>query len=164
MKKKRLWVGAGACVALFVVFIFLYKGEEKQAPTVLTPDLSRHPIYRTYDVSEEANVVDFGIQPLVVSCAIICEVMRRDAVLHEVLAGEGLQIRFHPFLKGADVNFFLGRGEPSNRTLTVLAFVYLAPLLGSAVGTAYFIVRISIIKLLATRARRTSEEDNGPDE
>lgn len=29
----------------------------------------------------------------------------------EALAGEGLEIRFFPFFKGADVNFFLGRGD-----------------------------------------------------
>ena len=75
------------------------------------PDLSTHVLYSEYDFGETEDVIDVGIQPLWVPTCIITETMRRDAVLREALARRGLEIRFHSFLKGADVNFFLKRGD-----------------------------------------------------
>ncbi len=75
------------------------------------PDLSDHPIYREYEFGQDESVIDLGIQPLWVPAGLISEAMRRDTLLHAALAEQGLRIRFHAFLKGADVNFFLRRGE-----------------------------------------------------
>ncbi|MBF0128206.1 MAG: ABC transporter substrate-binding protein [Magnetococcales bacterium] len=49
-------------------------------------------------------MIDLGIQPLWLPSGIITEVMKRDGILREQLRREGMTIRFHPFLKGADVN------------------------------------------------------------
>ncbi len=75
------------------------------------PDLSDHPIYREYEFGQDESVIDLGTQPLWVPTSLISEAMRRDTLLQTSLAELGLRIRFHPFLKGADVNFFLRRGE-----------------------------------------------------
>lgn len=75
------------------------------------PNLSDHPIYGKYEFGGQDNVIDIGVQPLVTPTNIIVETMKRDAVLREALTREGLEIRFHPFLKGADLNFFLQRGD-----------------------------------------------------
>ena len=80
-------------------------------PTTLEPDLSLHPIYSTYDFGEDDNVVDIGIQPLWIPPGIITEVMKRDAVLQRALSEDGMELRFHAFLKGSDANFFLKRGD-----------------------------------------------------
>ena len=52
-----------------------------------------------------------GTQPLGLTISIITEVIKRDAVLKAALSEHGLEIRFHPFFKGADENFFLKRGD-----------------------------------------------------
>lgn len=80
-------------------------------PVVPAPDLDAHPLYSTYDFGKSGAVVDIGIQPLWVPTCIITEVMKRDGVLVEALAGMGMEVRFHAFLKGADINFFLQRGD-----------------------------------------------------
>lgn len=82
-----------------------------QSPTAANPpDLSNHPIYRGYQFGQQDNVIDLGTQPLFLP-GVISEVMRRDSILRSALAARGMEIRFHAFLKGADVNFFLARGE-----------------------------------------------------
>lgn len=75
------------------------------------PNLSDHPIYREYEFGQDERIIDFGMQPLWVPTSLISEVMRRDTLLQTSLAELGLRIRFHPFLKGADVNFFMRQGN-----------------------------------------------------
>jgi ABC-type nitrate/sulfonate/bicarbonate transport system substrate-binding protein len=74
-------------------------------------DLSRHPIYSAYDFGSDPDVINVGTQPLFVPVGVIGEVMRRDRILRSSLKKIGLEIRFHPFLKGDDINFFLKRGK-----------------------------------------------------
>lgn len=80
-------------------------------PTASPADLSDHPIYSKYPFGQTDNVIDMGMQPLGLTSSIISEAMKRDAVLKSALSEQGLEIRFHPFLKGADINFFLKRGD-----------------------------------------------------
>lgn len=75
------------------------------------PDLGNHPVYSKYELSARDNVIHMGIQPLGIPIGVITEAMRRDRVLEQELSGLGLAIRFHPFLKGADVNYFLEKGS-----------------------------------------------------
>ena len=111
MKTKLIGAGAVAGVALLVALVVLNNREGPQAPSVSTPDLSGHPIYSKYDFSKKANVIDIGVQPLWAPASTIIEAMKRDAVLRESLVEKGMEIRFHPFFKGVDVNFFLRRGD-----------------------------------------------------
>jgi len=76
-----------------------------------TTDLSRHPLYQSYDLKAAPGVINVGIQPLWVPPGVIAEVMKRDRILHRMLATKGITIRFHPFLKGSDINFFLKQGK-----------------------------------------------------
>jgi ABC-type nitrate/sulfonate/bicarbonate transport system substrate-binding protein len=75
------------------------------------PDLSRHPRYSRYDFGEPSRVINFGTQPMAVPIGVIAEVMKRDRILRNELRRQGLEIRFHPFLKGDDINFFLKQGK-----------------------------------------------------
>ena len=74
-------------------------------------DFSQHPVYRSYSFGAGPAVIDVGIQPLWLPPGIITEAMRRDQVLRRALKKMGKEIRFHAFLKGADVNHFLGQGQ-----------------------------------------------------
>ncbi|NTW70464.1 MAG: ABC transporter substrate-binding protein [Chlorobiaceae bacterium] len=42
---------------------------------------------------------------------VLAEVMKRDNILRDAVKAKGLEIRVHPFLKGADLNFFCQRGQ-----------------------------------------------------
>lgn len=80
-------------------------------PPRVAPDLSNHPIYSRYDFGRDERVVDIGMQPLWIPTNMITEVMQRDALLKKALSEQGLEVRFHAFLKGADVNFFISSGD-----------------------------------------------------
>lgn len=77
----------------------------------LGPDLASHPIYSRYQFGSDRDIIDIGIQPLWIPSNVILEAMRRDTLLAESLSELGLELRFHSFLKGADVNYFLLRGD-----------------------------------------------------
>ncbi len=73
--------------------------------------MAGHALYSTYQFGEDSTVIDIGTQPLFAPTGLITEAMKRDAILARALAEEGLEVRFHPFLKGADLNTYLQRGE-----------------------------------------------------
>ena len=84
---------------------------ERVSSARLAPDLAEHEIYRTYDLGGGDKVIHFAAQPLFLPPALMTEVMARDAELHRGLAALGYTIRFHSYLKGADINYFLFQGE-----------------------------------------------------
>lgn len=98
-------------IVLFRTGQFHFPTSSPSRPLAPSLDLSDHPIYSKYDFGSTDNVIDFGIQPMGVPIGVILEVMRRDAMLRESLSHQDMEIRFHPFLKGADINFFLLRGD-----------------------------------------------------
>lgn len=64
------------------------------------------------DIPIALKTIDFGYQPLWTGPASITEVMRKDRALTEELRKLGYEIKWRPFLKGADVNVALqARGE-----------------------------------------------------
>jgi len=75
------------------------------------PDLKKNPVYSAYDFSRNKKTVIFGNQPLAVPVGVIGEVMKRDRILRRALKSAGWDIRFHSFLKGADINSFLVLGD-----------------------------------------------------
>lgn len=78
-----------------------------------TPDaaLIRTELYAGYRFGRAENVIDIGAQPVYTPAGLISGAMARDDVLREELLELGLEVRFHPFLKGRDVNSFLGAGD-----------------------------------------------------
>ncbi len=100
-------------IAMSVVALSLVcrGGETPRASIGATPDLSDHPVYSAYEFGEAANIINIGVQPLYMPPGLIVAAMRRDAVLQEALDELGLEVRFFPFFKGYDVNFFLKRGQ-----------------------------------------------------
>lgn len=74
-------------------------------------DSARRPDYSTYDFGDASRVINVGIQPLAVPVGVIGEVMKRDRILRSSLKKIGLEIRFHPFMQGDDINAFLRQGK-----------------------------------------------------
>jgi sulfonate transport system substrate-binding protein len=67
--------------------------------------------YEDYDFGRETNVVDIGVQPLWLPACVISAAMQHDRVLQQTLQELGMTARFHPFMKGADVNTWLLNGH-----------------------------------------------------
>ncbi len=110
---KMVLVALGCLLAVVAVAYIQrwFSGDVARPPVASAPDLLDHPIYSRYDFGRADNVIDVGYQPLGVPIGAVSQALMRDAVLKSALAEEGLEIRFHSFLKGADVNFFLKRGD-----------------------------------------------------
>lgn len=101
---------AALVLLLLAYAVGLFDRSDSSFLTRSPPDLTGHPVYSSYQFGNEDKILDIGTQPLFLP-GVISEVMKRDAILKSVLAERGVEARFHPFLKGADVNFFLARGD-----------------------------------------------------
>lgn len=108
-KLGSIFILAGAILLIFV--ILLQSPKRKEAVDSGLPDFKNHPVYSTYHFPKDENVICIGIQPLWVFGGNITEIMKRDAILYQNLQKLGLKILFYPFLKGADVNFFVRNGD-----------------------------------------------------
>jgi len=97
-----------AAVVSFSI-VFFEKKQTKTAPSV--GDLSSHPIYSKYRFDDSTKVINIGTQPLYSPTGFITETMKRDAILTRELAALGFTLRYYPFLKGADVNYFILRND-----------------------------------------------------
>ncbi|MBL7219131.1 MAG: NrtA/SsuA/CpmA family ABC transporter substrate-binding protein [Phycisphaerae bacterium] len=95
-------------IALAIVAV-LWKPPPEADP--VRQDPASHPVYSRYDFSPRENVIHLGTQPMWAFAGNVMEVMRRDAVLREELAKLGMEIRFHSFQTGADINCFVERGD-----------------------------------------------------
>ncbi len=75
--------------------------------------ITKHPVtnYEDYNYGESYKIIDIGMQPLWIPTNAICEAMNRDLILKEELGKIGLELRFHNYLKGADVNNYILSGD-----------------------------------------------------
>lgn len=113
-RKMKVLLVVGGCLLAFVAVVYFRGwdgGEVKRDSISPVEDLSKHPIYGKYAFGEADNVIDVGMQPLGLTISLISEAMKHDAILKAALSRQGLEIRFHPFFKGTDSNFFLARGD-----------------------------------------------------
>ncbi len=106
---KRTIVLAVRIAAIAVIALLLVRGDQ-QSPQPPEADPSQHPVYASYDFERDQHVINFGTQPLFSPAGVITAAIARDGVLSEQLRARGMEIRYFPFLKGSDVNFFLGEG------------------------------------------------------
>lgn len=97
---------------LGLIALFIFKNKNAEISSLnLSPDLNNHPIYSNYVFDQSDSIIHIGIQPMYLPTGIILEVIKRDNILNEALKTLGKKIEYHPFFKGADVNFFLQKGE-----------------------------------------------------
>jgi sulfonate transport system substrate-binding protein len=110
--KGKLVMGA-LLVGLIVLaaVIMMLRGDMKSSQGSAPSDPSLHQIYQTYRLEKDEKVVHFGIQPLWIFEGNVSELMKRDSILRDKLRELGLTMRFHAFLKGEDINFFIRKGD-----------------------------------------------------
>ena len=110
--KQRLIV-AFIIIGLGLTIVYFVFDSTKQETQSLRAgsDLSDHYIYSEYVFGKDDTIIDIGVQPLWIPTSIITEMMERDLILKDHLEKLRMTIRFHHFLKGADVNFFIKSGD-----------------------------------------------------
>lgn len=104
-------VFGGGIAVLSLLSLLDGKGDNAPEKIISTPDLSIHPIYSQYEFVEDDDVINLGTQPIYFPTGLITEMMMRDGILQDELSKFGKTIRYHHFLKGDDVNYFLKRGD-----------------------------------------------------
>ncbi len=111
---RSLWYSVLAVVSLlgFLAIVnSLRQSSTWDPPATFDEDLDHHPLYSAYELSDAEDVIDIGSQPLLFPTGLISESMKRDRVLWRGAKESGVQVRFHPFLKGRDINHFLHGGK-----------------------------------------------------
>lgn len=110
---RKLWLTGAVCVTAAVFLSVVVSTKKDSTLQTLSPptDLDSHPIYSQYEFVRDGKAINIGIQPFYFPTGLITETMRRDNILRGQLAELGMELRFHSFLKGDDVNFFLMRGD-----------------------------------------------------
>lgn len=97
-----------AIILIGLLTLLLSKRKDNAMSSVASsPELFNHPIYSNYDFNQNDSLINIGIQPMYHPTGIIFEVIKRDNILNKAIAASGKRIKYYPFLKGADVNFFL---------------------------------------------------------
>lgn len=109
LKTKRALAGTILTViVILLIILFSLKNESKKNLSVNREDnLLKHPLYSKYVFDHSNKIINIGIQPLYLPTGLITEVMKRDMILQKALQNLGVELRYYPFLKGEDVNFFL---------------------------------------------------------
>lgn len=108
-KKRTIFTLSTVLLILIgIIIAFLSINREAPVSSLLTSqELFDHAIYSNYDFIQNDSVINIGIQPMYLPTGIIMEVVKRDNILNRSLSNLGKIIKYHPFLKGADVNFFM---------------------------------------------------------
>ncbi len=98
-------------IALSATLLFPACTAKGPAAPAVPADLTKHPVYSKYDFGDGSKVINFATQPLAAPAGTVGEAMAHDLTLKRDLDRLGFTIRFHPFLKGSDLNFFMDRGK-----------------------------------------------------
>ncbi len=109
--KKHFYSILSAAAILLIIFVWARSGKEITQPITYSPNLTIHPVYSLYKFDNSEKVINIGTQPLYIPTGLITETMKRDIILKKAMKEEGVEVRFYPFLKGHDVNFFLRKGD-----------------------------------------------------
>ena len=109
-KKIALFITILVIIAITTIIIILSFLNKNNLQNELS-DLNNELKYKEYTYGNSENIIDIGIQPLWLPVNLITSLMQKDLILKEQMISLGKEIRFHSFLKGADVNNFIIKGE-----------------------------------------------------
>jgi NitT/TauT family transport system substrate-binding protein len=95
----------------FTQLISCSRTEQQTAISAAAVDLSKDAQYSKLVFGKHPGEIDIGVQPMALPESPVGLLLARDRVLAAQLAAAGTTLTAHPFLKGADLNFFLTRGD-----------------------------------------------------
>lgn len=106
--KRTIVLAVGIAAVAVIALLLVRRDQPSRQPPEADP--SQHPVYSSYDFERDQRVINIGTQPLFSPAGVITAAIARDGILREQLRARGMEIRYFPFLKGSDVNFFVGKG------------------------------------------------------
>ncbi|MBI5213548.1 MAG: NrtA/SsuA/CpmA family ABC transporter substrate-binding protein [Nitrospirae bacterium] len=99
-----------AIVVVIASLSFMLSAACKKTKSVQITDLEKHPVYKNYKFSDDEKVIEIGVPTPWSTVNHIVEVMKRDEAFKRELKKIGYTVRFYPFMKGPDVNYFMKKG------------------------------------------------------
>jgi ABC-type taurine transport system substrate-binding protein len=94
---------------LMCLLLIAFTGCEKNEKAGIS-DFETHPVYKNYRFSNDEKVIEIGVPTPWASVNHIVEVMKRDRIFKEELKKAGYTVKFYPFLKGEEINYFMKKG------------------------------------------------------
>jgi ABC-type taurine transport system substrate-binding protein len=82
----------------------------KKTKNIQITDFEKHPIYKNYKFSNDEKVIEIGVPTPWASVNHVVEVMKRDEIFKQELKRMGYTVKFYPFMKGEEINYFMKKG------------------------------------------------------
>jgi sulfonate transport system substrate-binding protein len=113
MDRGRSLIFSAIALTVFVILFALMNPFQSKQPEfiALDPSDDDHPYYSRFEFDPSPAVINIGTQPLYAPTGIITEALARDSALSADLADLGITVKFFPFLKGSDLNYFIEQGD-----------------------------------------------------
>ncbi len=103
-----MWLRRTLYMIIFLSFIF--STGCKKTKSVQTADFEKHPVYKNYKFSNDEKIIEIGVPTPWASVNHIVEVMKRDEIFKQGLKRMGYTVKFYPFMKGEEINYFMKQG------------------------------------------------------
>ena len=97
-------------LCIIVSLSFIASAGCKKTNNAKPASLEKHPVYKTYKFSNDEKVIEIGVPTPWSTVNHIVEVMKRDEAFKRELKKIGYTVRFYPFMKGPDINYFMKKG------------------------------------------------------
>lgn len=78
--------------------------------SVNSEQFENNPIYKKHKFTNDEKVIEIGVPTPWASVNHIVEVMKRDEILKGELKRLGYTLKFYPFMKGEEINYFMRKG------------------------------------------------------
>ncbi|MEW6739615.1 MAG: ABC transporter substrate-binding protein [Nitrospirota bacterium] len=107
MKKIIEFKTAFYAVVLLALIFFIGC---KKTKNIQITDFEKHPVYKNYKFSNDEKVIEIGVPTPWASVNHVIEVMKRDEIFKQELKRIGYTVKFYPFMKGEEINYFMKKG------------------------------------------------------
>lgn len=99
-----------AAFYIMLFFTLIFFAGCKKTDNVKTADFEKHPVYKNYKFSNDEKIIEIGVPTPWASVNHIVEVMERDEIFKQELKRMGYTVKFYPFMKGEEINYFMKKG------------------------------------------------------
>ena len=99
-----------AAIYIMLFFTLIFSTGCKKTKSVQTADFEKHPVYKNYKFSNDKKIIEIGVPTPWASVNHIVEVMKRDEIFKQGLKRMGYTVKFYPFMKGEEINYFMKKG------------------------------------------------------
>lgn len=95
---------------IMLSFTLIFSASCKKTKSVPTADFEKHHVYKNYKFSNDEKIIEIGLPTPWASVNHIVETMKRDEIFKQELKRMGYTVKFYPFMKGEEINYFMKKG------------------------------------------------------